>query len=260
MPQRILVGTVAGDAARDAMTLGLQLARRCQTSISLISVDTDDRRLERRSNSMAALDALRHMAPDGVDVTTQAITAASVPDALHDLAVDHHADLIVLGPTRRPLVEQLLQADVAGRLPFRAPCAVAVATRAQPPRPPRRIGVAWNATPKSQTALEWAVQLAENSDAELRITRVVAPRGRGYRAMLELEALCCRTAERATTDGRVVWDHVGPAIIRASDDVDLMVLGARTDHGHHAPLGPISRQVLHDTRCATVMLPERADV
>lgn len=93
--------------------------------------------------------------------------------SLHEAAVAEHADLLVLGSCRHGAVGRVLLGDVSRATISESPCAIAIAPRAyrdMPRRDLKRIGVGFNDSPEAERALDVAVELAHDNDAELHVT------------------------------------------------------------------------------------------
>jgi nucleotide-binding universal stress UspA family protein len=130
-----------------------------------------------------------------------------------------------------------------------------------------------DSSPASRRALEWAVADATRRGATLRV--VTAWSGYGMEAIgmvstpAEAERGCARmqssvvdavlsTVENPPeVERRVVEDRPSEALIAASVDADLVVLGS---HGHGAAhdkvVGSTSQRVLHHAVCPVVILPD----
>lgn len=265
MEQTFLVAASPDDRGRDALALGARLARAFGARLILAHVvastgrhvDSDlDAALER-------MKALRDEAPADIEVAVEVIAAPSLLGCLHDLAIEHDADLLVINPEHRSSVSRALHGDLVANAIFTAPCAVAVAAQTPPAQPSRRIGVGWNGTPESYEALEWATRLAEHSGATVEIMRALDarhPEGTKPEAgvrerVTELRDL---TRQRASAEMTLEWGDAAPLLIGKSRGLDLLVLGARSRGPvGRTILGSVSTDVLHHAECPVVVLPRR---
>ena len=115
------------------------------------------------------------LAEAGVQARTHVVGDSSPGRALQRIAEKEHADLIVVGSTRRSVVGRVLIGDDALGTLHGSPVPVAVAPRryASDRLGIRRIGVGYDDGPEARAALEAAVGLAERSQAELELVSVV---------------------------------------------------------------------------------------
>jgi len=99
----------------------------------------------------------------------------SPPHALHRLADEHDAALVVVGSTHRGPIGRVLPGSTAERLLHGATCPVAIVPRGYRARPQgeiRTIGVGYDASDESRAALAAACELARRFRAALRVIRI----------------------------------------------------------------------------------------
>jgi nucleotide-binding universal stress UspA family protein len=127
-----------------------------------------------RESTETALAAARARLEPRVRVRTVA-----VPDtpscALTQTAEREHADLIVVGSSRRGALGRALPGSTGEQLLRGAPCAVAIAPSGYEGGEIRRIGVAYDGSPEAEAALRAAEALAVEVDAALTVYCVVEP-------------------------------------------------------------------------------------
>jgi nucleotide-binding universal stress UspA family protein len=196
----------------------------------------------------------------GVAITTRTAAASSPARALHDIATDEGADLIVVGSTHRGSLGRVLPGSVGERLLNGAPCAVAVA-----PRGFARgehfglgiVGVGYDGSEESRLALHQATRLAARLDATLRLIAVVPPKPReraAGHAPPSREDLDRRLQEGVET---VLLDG-DPAATLADQGVelDLLVVGSR-DYGPllRTMLGGVAAKVIRTAPCPVLVVP-----
>lgn len=164
------------------------------------------------------------------------IGGVSAPRALHEVAEDERADVIVLGSTHRHGLGRVVPGSVAERLLHGAPCAVLVApsgfaTRSEGPFAVRSIGVGYDGRTEGGHAREVAEALAAELGAEL-------------------------------TTITVGEDDGDPAdvLVERSGSLDLLVVGSR-GYGplRHALVGNVSWAVLRSASCPVLVVPRSAD-
>lgn len=271
MHRTVIAAATEHAAAEPAFALALALARPFGAEVVLAGAverhgavgPQGDARLDR---ILAHLDDLAERAPADVPVRVDGMTARSEARALHDLAIRHEADLLVIAHSDRPALARALFGDADAETVFTAPCGVAFATPDARAVAPRHIGVGWDHTPEGGEALEWAVQLAERTGGEVEIVHVADPRTRGeespeWAAKAEVERLCHAAQPRASATTRLAWGDPAELLEVFSQDCDLLVLGSRTRGPvRRTLLGSVSTAVLHRVSCPVVVLPRGVHV
>lgn len=203
----------------------------------------------------------------GVDAEPLTVTASSVGRGLHYLAETQGADLLVVGSSRRSFVGRVLIGDLNRAALIGAPCAVAVAplAYADDGGTIARIGVGYDGSPESESALASARALAARHGAALTALTVLEPspyasliRGgaRGSAGEEEREEATAALAALEGVEGEVVSGLAGEELALFSARVNLLVIGSR---GY----GPIRTLMLGGTavhlaasaRCPLVVLP-----
>jgi nucleotide-binding universal stress UspA family protein len=271
MHRTILVAMTPDEAGRDALALGVELARPSGANVILggVVVQRRGRPVYEGSAFDELLTRLRELSRRrayDVAVSAEVVMSASVPLGLRDLATERQADLLVLGASHGGTLERVLHGDLAVEAASSAPCPVAVAAHGHAAHELARIAVGWDGTPEGDDALEWAVQFADAAGATVQIVRVLEARHREGTvpeptAREDAEAARRRVQHRVLADTKLVWGDPGRALVEASRDVDLLVVGAR-------PHGPLRRMlfwnattsVLHNTHCPVVVLPRGVHV
>jgi nucleotide-binding universal stress UspA family protein len=213
----------------------------------------------------------------GLGVETQALTYPSVPNALHRLARQLDAALIVVGSTARGRVGRVLAGSTAERLLQGSPCPVALAPRGYRQAPVRTIAVGFIDTPEGRAALTAAHALAARVGARLRVIAVLHPSGgldavragglrppRSFalegRHRPQVEAAVERAVAALPAGVEVETElHVDdPAevLLRISEHVDLLVSGSR-GYGplRSVLLGGVSRRLVDEAQCPVLVLP-----
>ncbi|HJU48184.1 MAG TPA: universal stress protein [Gaiellaceae bacterium] len=181
------------------------------------------------------------------------------------LAREERATLIAVGSHGWSRTAGILLGSVATGLAHEAPCPVLVARRAGDIDAfPQTIVVGADGSPQSLAAVEAAREVAERLGAAVR---VIAARGgkrmkaEGVAAIERLEsiALSGRGARPPATVASIEWSAESPvdALVAASDDADLLVLGSRGVHGI-AALGSVSERVVHRARCSVLVVRNEA--
>jgi nucleotide-binding universal stress UspA family protein len=196
--------------------------------------------------------AFRQEAEHAVATATTAISPPATPqakvvrgfawDELIKEAEREPETLIVVGSHGQGRMRGILIGSTATEVVHKAPCSVLVA-RWGGKRFPRRIVVGVDGSRESAAAYTVARQLADRLGSEL--WPVVAHGGDGVD----------RAAVAAILDRRHedLPDEPVRALVAASADADLVVVGSRGLHGLKA-LGSVSERVAHDAHCSTLIV------
>jgi nucleotide-binding universal stress UspA family protein len=224
--------------------------------------------------------ALRHRRDEaGVEqARIVAIPDTSPARALHRLAEEEHADLIVVGSARHSGVGRMLLGDVSRDVLHGAPCAVAVAPLGRDAIAPARVGVAFDHSPESHSALTSGVRLAEELGASLQIREVVAadllPAVGGYPvpgmegierelvndAQTRLDALVADLGAGVEVTAKAVSGAVNERIEELAEDVDVLVCGSRGWGAvRRVVLGSTANRLIHHAACPVLVMPRSAE-
>ncbi len=283
---RIVVGVDFRSGGRDALALAGLL--RCDDGEELIAahVYPFDRSVsvehaeefEWGLNDQLSAQLSAELAAAGARATPVVLADGHPARALHALAEQVGAGLVVIGSAHRAGPYRLLLGDTAAGLLPGAPCAVAVAPRGLAPggRRLRTIGVGYDGSREARAALELARALADRAGAGLRVCAVAprppAPWPTSVSAAWpepEPDAAAARTAGRMAAEGMAeaggratgaaLVGDAGAALVRCSRDLDLLVLGSRS-YGpvRRLLLGSTSTKLVHRSACPVLVLPRSA--
>lgn len=208
-----------------------------------------------------------------VSATGLAVSDASPASALHQIATDTGADLIVVGSSHHGGFGRLLLGDDGAETVHGAPCAVAVAPSGwRSAHRLQTIGVAFDGSAEAHQALAEAERIARGSDARLRLVHVIRPPAPALTAPPALtdwsayEAAAFRNAREALEPTLSLLGARGDAEIRLGDPVKelgassqqlkLLVVGSRS----HGPVlrvltGSTANGLLHTAACPLVVVP-----
>jgi nucleotide-binding universal stress UspA family protein len=213
-------------------------------------------------------------------VTTRVVTDASVPRALHALASDEGAGMIVVGSTGRGRTGRVLPGSTAERLLHGAPCPVALAPHGYVRTPVDTIAVGFVDSREGHAALAVAHMLAGRAGARLRVIAALhpssgldAPTGestpppRGlalegrHRTSVEASLSAALAALPAGVDVEPELHVDDPAVVllAVSAHVGLLVCGSR-GYGplRSVLLGGVSRRLVDGAHCPVLVLPREA--
>ena len=219
----------------------------------------------------------------GVPATATAIrTGGSPARALHGLAEDSDAKLLVIGSSRRGPIGRVLASAVTDRLLRGAPCPVAVApvgfTFEDANASPGVIGVAFTDTPDGHAALATARALAAPARARVRVLTVAEPldmlvTGSLDASMLEDVRRARHTAaeavlrrgiealpENLSAGGQILSGRPADALAAASEGLGLLVCGSRG----YGPvrtllLGGTAHALVRKAACPVLVVPRAPD-
>ena len=286
---RIAVGVDGFPEGRDAAALGQLFAAATEAKLMLVAVHSSAPLPVPRELSYSSLhDELKlelHRVRDSLapEATPLMVTDLSVARALHHVVRRYDRDLLVVGSSRRGPEGRVRIGKRTRQLLCNCGCALAVAPRGfhvDPGRGLRRIGVGYDGSPESQSALALAVSLATAAGADLQVLAVVDDRlplfGRSALSpfvkdqwseviadeMEEVRAEAVAAGERigALLDVGVARGRPADALLALSHDVDLLVIGSRR-WGPTARLllGSTGEVLMHDAACAMLAVPRPVD-
>lgn len=264
MFKKIVVGVDGREGGRDALSLGARLALAAGGELVAVQVVALDQFVVRagapKYNTMAREEARRRLeqevADAGLTADLRVLGDTSPARALHGVAEEVAADVIVVGSTGHAGLGRVLAGDdVVGTL-HASPCAVAVAPRGLADAewsPITRIGVGFDATPEAEQALAAAVAVALDSGATLDVMSVVATHvNAADRTLYDSEWLDrARAAAQEHVDagiadlpveasGQVAVGEPLAELVELSATVDLLVVGSRA-------WGPVRRTLIGST-------------
>jgi nucleotide-binding universal stress UspA family protein len=284
----VIVGYDGSAQARDALALGQQLCEPHGGMLVLAcaypfeplfdeELAMGERNRAARTGAEQVLQAARADVAGTFLIETRPVPSTSVAHALTELAEEEAADLLVVGSTAQAPARRIGLGDNATRLLHGAPCAVAVA----PPGFRRaatlhQLGVAYDGSPESESALDVAYRIARELHAGVTIYSVAAaprfgPRTAGDRATIVDEQLLDQTRDRVTEaalrapapmvpETRVLQGSPAETISEAAGGViDLLVMGSR-GYGpiRRAVLGSVSEALVHAATVPVLVTPRSA--
>jgi nucleotide-binding universal stress UspA family protein len=280
---KVLVGIDGSEQQADALALGAQLAQADHGRLTIAyaygwsrwSVRLGAAFHKTLQDDAEALVRDAQATVEGVPSSTRAIADPSAARALHRLAEEEGADVIVVGSSHRSVVGRTLLGSLGDRVITGAPCPVAVAPRGYADRDGiGTIGVAYDASPEAHVALDWAGELARATGASVRVLTVFEPviptsyvGGVPYDIQeieKPLREECRRHLDEAvaalpagvTGTGEMLSGGPGHTLAEAAGFTDLLVVGSRA----YGPLrtvllGSVSRAVVHHAPCPIVVTP-----
>jgi len=191
--------------------------------------------------------ALRLVQEDVETATPVGKVVRGVPwAALIDEAERGRDTLIAVGSSGLGRMAGIVMGSVATEMIHKAPCSVLVA-RKRSDTFPHKIVVGIDGSPQSLAAHTVAKELAEKFETELVPVR--AHGGKQVEGHLVDQVVGHYREE--------LPDDPVTALVAASADADLLVVGSRGLHGIKA-LGSVSERVAHQARCSVLIVRESA--
>ena len=204
------------------------------------------------------------------------VTAGSVARGLQEVAEAEDAGLVVVGPTHRHAVGQVLLGTTAERLLHGSPAPVAAATPGFVDREAvERVLVAYDGSAEARAALALAAAVPGATCDVVTARRPVAAyaghpgtTGMVAHVVAEADAQARGLAEEALAglpaaargDVHVSGIDPGRAIVQEAADADLVVVGSRA-YGpvRRVLLGSTGSHVLHHAPCSVLVVPRAAE-
>jgi nucleotide-binding universal stress UspA family protein len=280
----VVVGFEDNDRGRDALMFGAGLARRLDLSVLVVTVVPYPRHLLGPADLELALgkataEPFRYVEDELADLepVTIAVPDHSPSRALTRVAEEERAELIVVGSASHT-GPMLVIAGTAGKaLLHGAPCAVAVAPTGYAERATgaiHRIGVAFDGSPESWSALETGIALSRAFGSTLAVIAVTEPPVSGFSETMDaiaaeellaavtdetqqvLDLALERVPAEIETESRLVDGLAADRIVESSADLDLLMLGSR-GYGplRRTLLGSVARAVVSRAPCPVLVLP-----
>jgi nucleotide-binding universal stress UspA family protein len=221
------------------------------------------------SDSDSAFAAVEELARHPHVARIRITPSASPVEGLQESVGPENAQLIVVGPSLR----RMLPGSVGEQLLFGARVPVAIAPPGYANAVPslRLLASAFDGSPESRRALDWAARLARSSSSRLRVITVHAPTaygGIGFAAVtmdpairdgLEQEQSAAIAAIDGPVEAILSDGDPGRTLVEASQEADILIMGSR-GHGRvrAALLGSVSHYVIRHAACPVVILPRGA--
>jgi nucleotide-binding universal stress UspA family protein len=274
-----------GDGARDAVDLGVSMARALVAPLVLTAMVVAPAPAEARAREAAKrreVAELGELVPSEVPYSIRILTADSVAAGLEELSTADRPGLLVLAPSNVVDAVRLLGGDAAIGPVTQGRCAVLIAspdaTGDARCTSLQTIGVAWDMSRESEEALAAAIELAERTGAALRILHIAEPAvaittasfdpmapaecGSALREAAEHEVAEVVDEARSRVDAEAVVRE-GPVIgetVTFSNDVDLLVIGShRLGPRKRMALANVGSAVAQFSHCPVLVVPRRLE-
>lgn len=251
---RVLVGIDGSEESREAARQAATLADGSLTLLAAYDIASAlvggtglgvpayyDEDLQRESATAAVQQAQQDV--QGASSTGKIVRGLTW-DALIDEAERAEDTLIAVGSRGVGRMAGIVMGSVATEIVHKAPCSVLVA-RKRSGAFPHKIVVGIDGSPQSLAAYAVAKQLAEKFETEL--IPVLAHGGQQIEGHLVDQFVGHYREE--------LPDEPVTALVAASADADLLIVGSRGLHGIKA-LGSVSERVAHQARCSVLIVRE----
>ncbi|WP_063795821.1 universal stress protein [Peterkaempfera griseoplana] len=281
--QSVVAAVDGSQSSRRALEWAADEAERRGSALKLVYAslweryECDEEEKEENDDFARGRDAARRMLAGeaararrrcpGLEVTTEVIPGETVPALLH---AGREAGLLVLGSRGHGGFQNLLLGSVSLGVAARADFPVVV-VHATEPAPARGKVVLGSGTHQPGPAADFAREQAARRKAELEVVHAWEPQvdmsgfsvtldtGSAQEQARSLVAVVTAALEQPGPDvkvhGQVPAGSAAAALVRASADADLLVVGSRKRHGH---LGPVTHAVLHHAACPVALIPTSA--
>jgi nucleotide-binding universal stress UspA family protein len=266
--ERLLVATDGSEASRNAVAVGLELAKVCSSKLEVIGVAVVLTKLEYDSalpwviddaekEMQKKLEAVKDMAKEeGVDCEIIVHRGEDPYVEIVDEAVKNKADMIIIGTHGRTGVKRFVMGSVAGNVIGHAPCKVLVVP------PGAKIGystilVATDGSIHSDAAVSEAVTIAKRYDSSLIIVSVASSNEEIATAEENVKrALEAADKEGVKKEGMVMRGKADQAIVEAAGqkEAGLIVMGRHGKTGLMSlVMGSVTEHVLSHGNTAVLV-------
>lgn len=281
---KFIIGYDGSERARDAIALGEALCPVLRANPVIVDVWAGVDPLlsgypteEAIANRTSEIEAEISGRFESSHPLVQAIVGGSAAGELTACAESYGAAVVVVGASHRSTLGRIAIGSVGSSLIHGSPFAVAVALPGlaeQPDLALRRVGVAFDGSPESWTALETAIDVARSTGGQITVYTVadfpVHPYSSAWSVLSSGEMTNIeRTEKQRVLDlalGRIPADisasgvllegSAGRRLAEVSGDVDLTVVGSRG----FGPigrtfLGSVANHLIHSSKSSMLVLP-----
>lgn len=218
----------------------LEVAAQAGFAASMVAKELEDEAIGALERATEAL--------SGIHATERRLLSGPVLATLQAAIVDERATLVALGTHGHGRGSGILLARASTTLLHDAPCSVLIARRSSDPDSfPARIVVGLDGSPEADAAAGVADELAARFGAAVRT--IVAAGGKS----IEPGAIPAARPGIEVTERKPL-----AALVEASGEADLVVVGNRGRHGLKS-LGSVSERLAHQARCSVLVVRSSPD-
>lgn len=188
------------------------------------------------------------------------IKARRVGAGLVQAMEDLHPSLVVIGSPAHRGASGALLGDDTQTVIHATTCPIAVVPHGYHAREGdvRTVGAAFTATDEGRVALQTAAALARAASATLRVVEA-RPGQAGSEPSGELREALTTLGDGVQVEPRVVGDEPLSALLAASQEVDMLVVGSQARGPRRAiALGSVSRKLAERAACPVLIVPRDA--
>ncbi|MGZ5412277.1 MAG: universal stress protein [Solirubrobacterales bacterium] len=210
---------------------------------------------------------------------TRAVASQAPARALYEAAADEDALMVVVGSDHRGALGRVLPGSAGRSLLHGAPCAVVVAPKGYAGQDEHRlvrIGVAFDGSPESWTALETGIGLTARLHGSILLVAAAMPPQYGYGSLTLIAEGGHENAEQRSkhrtlrmaaeripagmqSDTRLLNGDPVHVIAEVTEELDLLLMGSR-GYGplRRTLLGSVAAGVIARAACPVAVLPRAA--
>lgn len=233
---RIVVGDDGSAEGRDAVVLGEAIATATGAGLTLLQTYSPALIpiLGVMDNQMMSDQAARQLLADvhrfAPDALTEVVADSTPARALTRHAQSWHADLLVIGSSRRAEIRRAAVGTTGRGLIEKAPCAIAIAKRGLHEQGLKlsSVAVGYDGGEEAEVALHFADEIAAGAGANLVIHSVTPEQATTSSTGNAPEVPAAAAASAgANSQAQLVAGDPGGHLRTLSDSADLMVIGSR---------------------------------
>ena len=210
-----------------------------------------------RASAAAVLDAARQGLPAGIVVERRTARGWAWHELLREAEAEQ-ATLVAVGSHGRGRMIGLVLGSTATAIVHRAPCSVLVA-RAARSTFPQAVVVGVDGSEQSLAAAAVARHVAATHGATFTAVAATGGKPVDREPLVELgHRLATEASRSGDSEHALRWSDEPPleALLRASTEADLLVVGSRGRHGL-AALGSVGQRLAHQAGCSVLILREQ---
>jgi nucleotide-binding universal stress UspA family protein len=263
MFKNALVGVDGRPNGRDAIALAAQLID-ADGELAFVHIHRDEPAAREQSHTLLE----QELTAVELEAELLSVASQSPGRGLHEQAERQGADLLVVGSCSHSTFGRAMLGDDTRAALNGAPCAVAIASRGYAGHHAAisNVGVGYNQSPESTTALAVARELAVPTKATVHALEVVSLPPAAYGGMVApaigeytveiVKEANDRMKELADVDGRAVYGLAGEELAEFGEELDLLVVGSR-GYGSLRRIvsGSTSSYLERHARCSLLVLP-----
>ena len=270
MYDKVIVGFDGSEQGLDALALARSLATACDCPLAVAYIHEAQPNFHgsqreygqgMRVRIQELFATAREKVGPGVKVETVSLASPSRIKGLHDVAKGG-ANLLVVGSTHRGSVGRVVVGGLAEQLLAEGGHPVAVAPYGLRDAGRRDgldvVGVAFDGSNEARVALQSAYAIAQAAGAKLRVISVVKGGKGGEEIDAKVNDALAGIGADTGVDRAVLDGDPVECLLKAAEELDLLVTGARRQSTLRKALGSVSTQLAKSSPCPVVVNPPGA--